>query len=48
MNKYRHKETGVEILIESEIAGDWEFVEEVVEEVKSPTKKTKAEESDKE
>lgn len=48
MNKYRHKETGVEILIESEIAGDWEFVEEVVEEVKTPTKKTKSEESDKE
>nr|DAQ01395.1 MAG TPA: hypothetical protein [Caudoviricetes sp.] len=48
MNKYRHKETGVEILIESEIAGDWEFVEEVVEEVKTSTKKTKSEESDKE
>lgn len=48
MNKYRHKETGVEILIKSEIAGDWEFVEEVVEEVKTPTKKTKSEESDKE
>lgn len=48
MNKYRHKETGVEIIIESEIAGDWEFVEEVVEEIKTPTKKTKSEESDKE
>lgn len=44
MNKYRHKETGVEIIIESEIAGDWEFVEEI----KTPTKKTKSEESDKE
>lgn len=44
MNKYRHKETGVEILIESEIAGDWEFVEEV----KTPAKKTKSEESEKE
>ena len=44
MNKYRHKGTGVEILIESEIAGDWEFVEEV----KESTKKTKSEESDKE
>nr|DAN44089.1 MAG TPA: hypothetical protein [Caudoviricetes sp.] len=44
MNKYRHKETGVEIIIESEIAGDWELVEEV----KTPTKKTKSEESDEE
>lgn len=48
MKKYRHKETEVEILIESDIAGDWEFVEEVVEEVKTPTKKTKSEESDEE
>lgn len=48
MNKYRHKETGVEILIESEISGDWEFVEEIVEAVSTPTKKTKSEESDKE
>lgn len=48
MNKYRHKETEVEIIIESKIAGDWEFVEEVVEEIKTPTKKTKSEESDKE
>ena len=48
MNKYRHKKTEVEIIIESEIAGDWEFVEEVVEEVTTPTKKTKSEESDKE
>jgi hypothetical protein len=48
MNKYKHKETEVEILTESELSGDWEFVEEVVEEVKTPTKKTKSEESDKE
>lgn len=48
MKKYRNKETGVEILIESDISGDWEFVEEVVEEVKTQTKKTKSEESDEE
>lgn len=28
MNKYKHKETGVEILTESELFGDWELVEE--------------------
>lgn len=44
MNKYKHKETEVEILTESELSGDWEFVEEV----KTSTKKTKSEESDKE
>lgn len=44
MNKYRHKETEVEIIIESELSGDWELVEEV----KESTKKTKSEESDKE
>ncbi len=44
MNKYRHKETGVEILTESELSGDWELVEEV----KESTKKTKSEESDEE
>lgn len=44
MNKYRHKETEVEILTESELSGDWEFVEEV----KESTQKTKSEESDKE
>lgn len=44
MNKYKHKETEVEILTESEISGDWELVEEV----KTPTKKTKSEESDEE
>ena len=48
MNKYRHKETKVEILTESELSGDWEFVEEIVEEVKTPAKKTKSEESDEE
>lgn len=48
MNKYRHKETEVEIIIESELSGDWEFVEEIVEEVKTPAKKSKSEDSDKE
>lgn len=37
MYKYRHKETEVEILTESELSGDWELVEEI----KAPTKKTK-------
>ncbi|WP_455936802.1 hypothetical protein [Gemella morbillorum] len=37
MYKYRHKETEVEILTESELSGDWELVEET-------TKKTKPEE----
>lgn len=44
MYKYRHKETGVEILTESELSGDWELVEEI----KAPTKKTKSGESDEE
>lgn len=44
MNKYVHKETKVEIIIESELSGDWELVEEV----KTPSKKTKSEESDEE
>lgn len=44
MNKYVHKETEVEIIIESELSGDWELVEEI----KAPTKKTKSEESDEE
>ena len=48
MYVYKYKETEVEILTESQLSGDWEFVEEVVEEVKTPTKKTKSEESDKE
>lgn len=48
MNKYRHRETEVEILTESELFGDWEFVEEIIEEVKTPAKKTKSEEADKE
>ena len=44
MNKYVHKETEVEIIIESELSGDWELVEEI----KAPTKKTKSGESDEE
>ena len=42
MYVYKHKETEVEILTESQLSGDWELVEEV----KTPTKKTKSEESD--
>ena len=44
MYVYKNKETEVEILTESQLSGDWELVEEV----KTPTKKTKSEESDKE
>lgn len=45
MYVYKHKETGVEIVTESELSGDWELVKEV----KKSTKKTKSEEeSDKE
>ena len=45
MYVYKHKETGVEIVTESELSGDWELVKEV----KESTKKTKSEEeSDKE
>lgn len=45
MYVYKHKETEVEIVTESELSGDWELVEEV----KKSTKKTKSEEeSDKE
>ena len=44
MNKYKHKETEVEMLTESELSGDWELVREVEE----SSKKTKSEESDKE
>lgn len=40
MGKYIHKETGVEILTESELSGDWELVEETTK----TTKKTKLEE----
>lgn len=40
MYVYKHKETGVEILTESELSGDWELVKEV----KKSTKKTKSEE----
>ena len=40
MYKYRHKETEVEILIESELSGDWELVEESTK----TTQKTKSEE----
>ena len=44
MSKYRHTESGVEIISESELSGDWELVEEI----KVPTKKTKSGESDEE
>lgn len=44
MYVYKHKDTEVEILTESELSGDWELVEEV----KTTTKKTKSEESDEE
>lgn len=37
---YKHKETEVEIVTESELSGDWELVKEV----KKSTKKTKSEE----
>lgn len=40
MYVYKHKETGVEIVTESELSGDWELVKEV----KKSTKKTKSEE----
>ena len=44
MYVYKHKETEVEILTESQLSGDWELVKEV----KESTKKTKSEESDEE
>ncbi len=44
MYVYKHKETEVEILTESQLSGDWELVKEV----KAPTKITKSEESDEE
>lgn len=40
MYVYKHKETEVEILTESELSGDWELVKEI----KKSTKKTKSEE----
>lgn len=40
MSKYRHTESGVEIITESELSGDWELVEETTK----TTKKTKSEE----
>nr|DAJ34175.1 MAG TPA: hypothetical protein [Caudoviricetes sp.]DAO12119.1 MAG TPA: hypothetical protein [Caudoviricetes sp.] len=40
MYVYKHKETEVEIVTESELSGDWELVKEV----KKSTKKTKSEE----
>lgn len=40
MSKYRHTESGVEIISESELSGDWELVEESTK----TTKKTKSEE----
>ena len=48
MYVYKHKETEVEIITESQLSGDWELVKEVVVEVKTTTKKTKSEESDEE
>ena len=44
MTTYRHTESEVEIITESELSGDWELVEEI----KAPTKKTKSGESDEE
>ena len=44
MYVYKHKETEVEILTESQLSGDWELVKEV----EGSTKKTKSEESDEE
>lgn len=44
MYVYKHKETEVEILTESQLSGDWELVREV----EGATKKTKSEESDEE
>ena len=40
MYVYKHKETEVEIVTESELSGDWQLVKEV----KKSTKKTKSEE----
>ena len=40
MSKYRHTESGVEIITESELSGDWELIEETTK----TTKKTKSEE----
>lgn len=42
MYVYKHKDTEVEILTESQLSGDWELVKEV----NTPTKKTKSEESE--
>ena len=38
MYVYKHQETEVEILTESQLSGDWELVKEV----KTPIKKTKS------
>ncbi|MGX7088116.1 hypothetical protein [Gemella morbillorum] len=40
MTTYRHTESEVEIITESELSGDWELVEETTK----TTKKTKSEE----
>ena len=38
MTTYRHTESGVEIITESELSGDWELIEESTE----TTKKTES------
>lgn len=40
MTTYRHTESGVEIITESELSGDWELIEESTK----TTKKTESEE----
>ena len=46
MYKYRHKETEVEILTESQLSGDWELIREVKESTSEDVEHT--EESDEE
>lgn len=40
MYVYKHKETEVEILTESQLSGDWELVREVKESVSEDVKPT--------
>lgn len=45
MSKYRHTESGVEIISESELSGDWELIETEDEpKKKSKSKKVETEE----
>ena len=41
---YRHKDSGVEIMTESELTGDWKLVGDSTKTVKIRTKKSKLEE----